>query len=136
MADPAEPPARSAYRDEVLEVRPLTGVPFAAFEAVNRSRGSRYPVYLPAAPSLEGAMCTCEDFARRGRGVCKHIEAVAVYLRDAPPPAAPDRTIERQRAADTWGAIDEGFAALPTGPAPTARQLRAIGRALLTSPLE
>ncbi|MCI4322606.1 MAG: hypothetical protein L3K03_01040 [Thermoplasmata archaeon] len=128
--DASEPPPdrRARGRDDPLDVRPLRDLPLVAFEAVNRARGSRYPVYLPAAPSLEGGMCTCEDFARRGRGTCKHLEAVGLYVADHPEEGAP-RAVPP--VPGVWDEIDARLAALGTDLRPWSARLRWVGRALI-----
>jgi hypothetical protein len=129
--DASEPPAerRSRGREDLLDVRRLRELPLVAFEAVNRGRGSRYPVYLPAAPSLEGGMCTCEDFARRGRGTCKHLEAVGLFVAKHPEEAvASPRSTPLPRA---WEEIDLRLAELGRDPRPWPVRLRWVGRALI-----
>lgn len=66
---------------------------------------------LPEFPSPASALCTCEDFARRGLGTCKHIEAALRWRighPDAPPLVVRDATAPRTRAL--WKEIDRRLA--------------------------
>ncbi|MGI0131798.1 MAG: hypothetical protein ACREDK_01685 [Thermoplasmata archaeon] len=78
--------------EEPFDIRPRTDLPFAAVEVRNPIRQTHYLVLLPAAPSQESAMCVCIDFARRGLGTCKHLEATRLWLTEhpGPLPVAPD----------------------------------------------
>ncbi|MCI4339848.1 MAG: hypothetical protein L3J73_01075, partial [Thermoplasmata archaeon] len=58
-----------------LDVRPRPDGRFVRLEVRNPVPGTRYDVLLPAFPDRSGGFCTCTDFARRGIGTCKHLEA-------------------------------------------------------------
>jgi hypothetical protein len=128
------PDRRHRGREDLVEVRRRPELPLVAFEAVNRARGSRYPVYLPAAPSLEGGMCTCEDFARRGRGTCKHLEAVATFLSEHPDEGLAVPLDESAEIRRRWQAIDARWVPRGGDPRPWPDRLRWVGRVLIELP--
>lgn len=104
---------------------------FLHLEVSNPVRKTRYDVVFPEFPSRDSPFCTCTDFARRGIGTCKHIEAARIWLaepgRELPP--SPDPA----PGAPLWEEIDRrerGFARLK---APTTRRIRYAGDALLTA---
>lgn len=129
-SDPAEREVQTARRrsralEEPLDVRPRGDAPFPELEVRNPVRQTRYRVLLPAWPSRESAMCVCADFARRGLGTCKHLEAAWIWL-DTHPGALPTRPVDDQRT--TWAAIGARRIAEP-GLA-RGRALRKVGAAL------
>ena len=68
---------------------------------------------LPEFPSPASALCTCEDFARRGLGTCKHIEAAYRWRGehpDAPPLLSADPRAVRTRGL--WKEIDRRLSAV------------------------
>ena len=78
---------------ERLRVRPVRGQPFWALAVRNPVHHTHYQVVLPEYPSGEAQFCSCPDFARRGIGTCKHVEAATAWLAAPPelarPPYAP-----------------------------------------------
>jgi hypothetical protein len=126
---------RTRAAEELFDVRPRPGYAFWALDVRNPMRKTRYRVLFPAYPSLEGAMCDCTDFATRGLGVCKHVEAARLWLderREAgelPPRPDAGETGERD-LAPVWAEIDRRLAARDRDGAPAARRLRRPGAAL------
>jgi hypothetical protein len=114
--------------EEVLDVRRLESTPYPHLEVRNPVHRTRYLVLFPLYPDEEPAFCTCSDFARRGLGTCKHIEAAFRWLRlpeNAGAPeegAVPAKPIESDRI---WAEIDRRRARLPAeGP----KDIRVLAR--------
>jgi hypothetical protein len=70
--------------EEPLDVRIRATEPFVRLEVLNPIHRTRYRVFLPLFPQRDTALCTCPDFARRGLGTCKHLEAVWSWLGTPP----------------------------------------------------
>ena len=100
---------RSRARVELLEVRPREGSDYPILTVSNPMHGTRYRVHLPAYPELEPGACECTDFAQRGVGTCKHLEAarswVVEHRSELVRPRAPNLRTIAQRL---WKAIDRG----------------------------
>jgi hypothetical protein len=136
---PADPEAvrerRARALEEPLDVRLRRRTPYPLLEVRNPIHGTVYLVMLPEFPAGSSALCTCTDFARRGLGTCKHIEAGLPWLR-AHPEASPliaDRP-ERGGTVRIWKKIEAGLAAATRGPTLDARRWRRAGALLLNSP--
>jgi hypothetical protein len=71
---------KSRAVEEPLDIRLTAREPFPRVEVVNPLHHTVYEVLLPTYPDEDIALCTCTDFARRGLGTCKHIEAVRRWL--------------------------------------------------------
>ena len=112
--------------EEPLDVRRLAG-PYPRLEVRNPIRGTHYTVHLPTYPDPDGAMCTCADFARRGLGTCKHIEAARRWLDERPEersdPAGPTEAERTAAAEGLWRRVDRRRASIASGPrrSPAAR---------------
>ncbi len=105
--------------------------PYPLLEVRNPIHRTVYRVMLPEYPSRSSALCTCTDFARRGLGTCKHLEAGARWLDehpDASPVGAPARP--RFRPAALWRRIDAVAAAERRRPGLDPRRLRRPGALL------
>jgi hypothetical protein len=103
---------------------------YPLLEVRNPIHRTAYLVMLPEFPSGTPALCTCTDFARRGLGTCKHIEAGLRWLNghpDARPPAS-SRTVVRP--PNVWPEIDRREKELPAAPRLTGRELARPGAAL------
>lgn len=135
---PGKDPDRSAIDErrarsleEPLGVRLRSSRPYPLLEVRNPLHGTAYYVMLPEFPARASALCTCTDFARRGLGTCKHIEAGYRWLSghpDARPlrPAPPDRT----QASRVWREVERRLRA-PRDPAESlGRRRRWVGAAL------
>jgi SWIM zinc finger len=129
-AEGAPHPDAPARGHEPLDVRAVDPpAPFPLLEVRNPSHGTRYQVALPGFPEKLGALCSCEDFSRRGKGTCKHIEAAFVALRAQPPTRVPPPSAEW--AESVWAEIDRRQPRLTPGACPGPRDLRAAGRAVI-----
>ncbi len=86
---------------------------------------------LPEYPARSGALCTCTDFARRGLGTCKHIEAGLRWFSEhlEATPLRPYRT-EGSRIAAVWRKVDQRVSASVKDPSPAGRRWRRAGATL------
>jgi hypothetical protein len=120
---------RSRAVEEPLDVVVLTREPFALLEVRNPLHRTVYRVMLPAFPDRSVALCTCSDFARRGLGTCKHIEAAGRWLERHPgapallaPPALDPGPV--------WEEIDGRLIVEATSRGPESLRWRAPGAVL------
>ena len=113
---------------ESLRVRPVSGQPFWVLVVRNPVHRTHYQVCLPEYPSGEARFCSCPDFARRGIGTCKHVEAATAWLASHPEVGRP--ATARRGVADTWRAIDAAQRAASSDDRPASLRLRASGRVL------
>ena len=125
----ADRQARSV--EEPLDVRLRRDRPYPLLEVRNPLHGTGYLVMLPEYPEQTAALCTCTDFARRGLGTCKHIEAGVRWLaehRDARPlrPAGS----ESPPLSAVWKKVDQRLAALTKDAAPLSHRWRRPGAVL------
>lgn len=121
--------------EEPLDVRLRTENPFPLLEVRNPIHGTGYLVLLPAFPSCEHALCTCTDFARRGLGTCKHIEAGYRWRTqhsDARPLKAPLSSDSLR--SGLWRQIDRRLAARSRDTGPESLAWRWAGRLLFERP--
>jgi hypothetical protein len=121
---------RARALEEPLDVRLRTAEPYPLLEVRNPMHGTLYLVMVPEFPGRSGTLCTCTDFARRGLGTCKHIEAGLRWLAEHPdaPPMRP-RVPEGPRAAAAWKRVDARLAATRKDGS-ERRRLRQVGAAL------
>lgn len=125
----AERRARSL--EEPLDVR-VTGVdPYPALEVRNPIHRTSYRVLLPEYPSEAVRLCTCTDFARRGLGTCKHLEAALRWLRSRPGELRVDGAGPRERSTDVWREVDRRQEAAGPAERRRGRDLAVVGEALL-----
>lgn len=116
--------------EEALDVRVRSTDPYLRLEVRNPIHRTGYQVLLPTFPARDVALCTCTDFARRGLGTCKHIEATARWLEGHPAPKAPGgRPSLRPRL---WTLIDRAIAARASDRGPESLAWRRPGRLLFT----
>lgn len=119
--------------EEVLDVRRLEDPVYPHLEVRNPVHRTRYRVLFPLFPDEAPAFCTCTDFARRGLGTCKHIEAAYRWLQlpenaalpVGGPPTPPPVDLEA-----VWGEIDRRQEQLRGRGASTIRQLQQAGAVL------
>ena len=93
--------------EESLDVRLRSRDPVVDLEVRNPLHRTSYTVLFPEYPSRDSAICTCTDFARRGLGTCKHLEAGWGWL--AGMRELPEVTLPGTRhppVADLWKEID------------------------------
>ncbi len=98
---------------EALDVRWVEREPYPAVEVRNPVRRTGYLTLWPAFPERTPALCTCTDFARRGLGDCKHLEAAWRWLARSPPPHERRHPEDRAGVARVWEEIDRRLGALP-----------------------
>ncbi|MGI0071935.1 MAG: hypothetical protein ACRECT_07745 [Thermoplasmata archaeon] len=125
---------RNRSIEEPLDVRLRSREPYPLLEVRNPVHGTGYLVMLPEFPDRASALCTCTDFARRGLGTCKHIEAGLRWVGDHPD-ATPlrARREEGSRSAVVWKKVDQRLAGLVRDATPAARRWRRPGAALYES---
>lgn len=126
---------RARSLEEPLDARLRSARPYPLLEVRNPMHGTVYLVMLPEFPGREGALCTCTDFARRGLGTCKHIEAGLRWLVQHPdaPPLRPE-VPGRGRAASTWRRVDQRLAASAKDRTPDSLRWRRAGAVLYETP--
>ena len=122
---------RSRALEEPLDVRLRQREPFPIVEVRNPLHRTTYLVLRPTFPDREPALCTCPDFARRGLGTCKHIEAADRWLLNHPTATPSSPAKSGLSAATVWREIDHRLAEEPPIGVPFSRRLRAPGAALI-----
>ena len=120
---------RARAVEEPLDVRLRTADPYPLLEVRNPVHGTGYLVMLPEYPERTVALCTCTDFARRGLGTCKHIEAGIRWL-STHPEATPLRPGGAPRTAGLWKKVDQRLSAAGAESGPRARRWRRAGATL------
>jgi hypothetical protein len=123
---------RERALEERLDVRPRPLAAYPVLEVRNPARQTRYLVRVPAFPAREGALCTCTDFAMRGLGTCKHLEAAWLWLDSHPAeplPTAPPPS--RERTSAVWREIDRAAEEALAAREPASVRLRRPGAPLL-----
>lgn len=109
---------------EPLDVEAASLNPYPRLAVRNPVRRTQYLALFPGYPDREPALCTCTDYARRGLGNCKHLEAAWRWLRSAsrkeepaePPTPTPDEGL--------WAEIDRRLASPPL----RTRDIRGLGK--------
>jgi hypothetical protein len=102
--EPRAPGYLPGAGEERLEVRALADRSFPSFQVRNPLHETRYEVYAPAYPADGPWLCECPDYAHRGAGRCKHIDAVRSWIAvhpvapSAPTPEVPGRDAARRLA--------------------------------------
>lgn len=125
--DMAERRARAF--EEPLDIRRHAGSYYPILDVRNPMHDTHYLVMLPEYPDRASALCTCTDFARRGLGTCKHVEAALRWLHFHPKDALAGPP-GPERSSALWSEIDRRLRAEPSDPAPIALRLRAPGAVL------
>jgi hypothetical protein len=113
---------------ERLRVRPVPGQPFWVLAVHNPVHHTRYQVCLPEFPSGEAQFCSCEDFARRGIGTCKHVEAATAWLESHPEVTRPPAS--RLGVSNLWRDIDAARKDSESPDRPVPVRIRLPGRVL------
>lgn len=115
---------------ERLQVRPVSGEPFWVLAVRNPVHHTHYQVCLPELPDQgEAQFCSCADFARRGIGTCKHVEAALAWLETHPERERPTATARGSEAV--WRAVDAAGLAAEGSSRPLAIRWRLPGAVLL-----
>jgi len=122
---------RARALEEPLDIRLRREAPYPLYEVRNPIHRTVYLVMLPEFPARTGELCTCTDFARRGLGTCKHIEATYRYRTEHPDPARTPTGTPAEAVA-LWKEIDRRLARPAPGPAPNA--VRRPGAVLFEDP--
>lgn len=118
--------------EEPLDARLRARAPYPLLEVRNPLHGTVYLVMLPEFPLREAELCTCTDFARRGLGTCKHIEAAYRWLDEHPEAEAiRARTTPGPSPAAVWREIDRRLASVPGDRRPTSLAWRRPGATLI-----
>jgi len=118
---------RRRAAEEPLDVRLRSREPVVDLDVRNPIHRTSYRVLFPEYPHRDSAICTCTDFARRGLGTCKHLEAGWSWLQGLPrlpevaPPPAPTRP-----PGEVWKEIDGRLERLVRSP---PQQIRAVEQA-------
>jgi hypothetical protein len=124
---------RARAFEEPLDLRRHSGSYYPMLDVRNPLHETHYVVMLPEYPDRSSALCTCADFARRGLGTCKHLEAAIRWLHFHPKDAAPGPA-GPERSSTLWPEIDRRLRAQANDPGPIARWLRAPGAVLFERP--
>ena len=139
-AGPREPPPdraeaveerRTRALESPLDVRVRPDPRFLWLEVRNPVHQTHYDVLLPAFPGREHGMCTCPDFARRGFGTCKHLEAAWLWLQERPETPS-FRAVEEASERAVWEEIDRRLKGAREGGWPSPQSVRYAGEALWT----
>ncbi|HKS59857.1 MAG TPA: hypothetical protein VJS68_03665 [Thermoplasmata archaeon] len=117
---------------EPLDVRPRVETIYPILEVRNPVKETRYRVLLPAYPSVDPALCDCTDFARRGLGTCKHIEAARRWIREHPETPLQRPRSSMDSSTDIWKEVDRRRAERAAQSPESANDLRSIGAVLLS----
>ena len=117
--------------EEPLDVRLRTREVYPILEVRNPLHGTAYLVLLPEFPAVGSALCTCTDFARRGLGTCKHIEAGFAWFGEHPdaPPLLPSRR-GGVRSATVWKEVDRRITEGSREGMPESERVRRAGAVL------
>jgi hypothetical protein len=121
---------RSRALEEPLDLRLVQREPYPLVEVRNPLHRTAYLVMRPTYPERVPALCTCADFARRGLGTCKHIEAADRWLANQPDAAAPALTKPPVPPSAVWNEIDRRLERGARGPRPASLRVREAGAAL------
>jgi hypothetical protein len=98
---------RRRAAEEPLDVRLRSREPVVDLEVRNPIHRTSYRVLFPEFPLRDSALCTCTDFARRGLGTCKHLEAGWSWLQELPElPEAPVAAPTDRPPGELWKEID------------------------------
>ncbi|HTS33031.1 MAG TPA: hypothetical protein VMI55_03725 [Thermoplasmata archaeon] len=121
---------KSRALEEPLDVRLERASPFPILEVRNPLHRTVYRVMLPLFPDRSVALCTCTDFARRGLGTCKHIEAGGRWL-ERHHDAAPRWASGPPDLGGVWEEVDRRLADPRSREEPASRSWRRPGAVLV-----
>jgi hypothetical protein len=124
---------RTRALETPLDLRLRADPRFVHLEVRNPIRRTHYDVLFPAYPARDGGFCTCTDYARRGVGTCKHLEAAWLWLAEHPPaptpPAEPGEPVP-----GLWDEVDRRLRGLGRSRLPEPIRVRWAGAALTADP--
>lgn len=120
---------RHRAQEELFDIAVRRDRPPSVVEVRNPLRETRYRVYLPAGSGDGPIACECTDFAQRGLGTCKHVEAVRLWLSDHPGALA-ERPEAGSRLAPLWKEIDRRITQAARDRGPEALRMRRAGALL------
>ena len=128
---------RTRAIEEPLDVQLRTVHPYPRLEVRNPVHETLYLVMLPEYPARSSSLCTCTDFARRGLGTCKHIEAGLRWLAEHPE-AVPLRSEEGEAAetAGVWKRVDQRLSTAAKETNGDSRRWRRAGATLFDRSIE
>jgi hypothetical protein len=121
---------RSRALEEPLDLRLLQREPYPLVEVRNPLHRTAYLVMRPSFPEHVPALCTCADFARRGLGTCKHIEAADRWLTNHPDATPPPTVNVPVLPCAVWKEIDRRLERVARGDRPESLRWRDAGAAL------
>jgi len=121
---------RSRALEEPLDLRLRQREPFPIVEVRNPLHRTAYLVLRPAFPDRVPALCTCTDFARRGLGTCKHIEAAEPWLKNHPDVKPTLTPTPGPSPASLWREIDRRLERASTSNRPASLRFREAGDVL------
>jgi len=127
---------RSRALEEPLDLRLRQREPYPLVEVRNPLHGTTYLVMRPAYPDREPALCTCTDFARRGLGTCKHIEAVDRWLRTHADRPAHLVSKPAVSPSQVWEEVDRRLERTGKSRRPESLRIREAGAALFELPTQ
>ena len=121
---------RSRALEEPLDLRLRQREPYPVIEVRNPLHQTAYLVLRPGFPDLTPALCTCTDFARRGLGTCKHIEAANRWLANHPNAAPTPAPKPAPPVSPLWTEIDRRVERSSDPARPMSLRVRYAGAAL------
>ena len=121
---------RSRALESPLDVRWRSDPRFVHLDVRNPVHKSHYDVVFPAFPERVHGFCTCTDFAKRGLGTCKHIEAAWIWLSDRA--GATEPLPEERSEKPLWDDIDRRIKAAGRLEQPEGLRVRYAGAALFS----
>jgi len=124
---------RSRALEEPLDLRLRQREPYPIIEVRNPLHGTAYLVLRPTYPERTPALCTCTDFARRGLGTCKHIEAADRWLTNHPTATPPPGTKTSFSLGPVWQEIDRRLERESRPGRPASLRFREAGAVLFES---
>ena len=145
-ADGERPAARDAAAEidqrkfraiaEPLDLRAIAREPYPIVEVRNPTRRTRYVTLWPAYPDRGPAFCTCTDFARRGLGDCKHVEAAWRWLRRPTPPGQEPALPPPVNPSALWAELERRLLVQAASEPKDIRALAEVGALLEQPPSE
>ena len=122
---------RRRAEEELLDVRLGSREPVLDLEVRNPIHRTSYRVLFPEYPGRGAAFCSCTDFARRGLGTCKHVEAAWLWLEATPElPEAARPSAPGPPVGELWKEIDRSLGALERSPPARIRDVERAGAVL------